>query len=53
VKGKIDIDLMAGLSLDPRYEYVTISEYRSKWSNFMFKMGRIEQNPESWNDLFW
>ncbi|MEI7712790.1 MAG: ABC transporter substrate-binding protein [Rhodospirillales bacterium] len=53
VKGKIDIDLMVGLLQDPRYKYVLTPRSMTKWSDFMFKMGRIKHKPESWKDLYW
>ncbi len=52
-KGKIDIDLMVGLLKDPRYKYILAPHAMTKWSDFMFKMGRIKAKPETWKDLFW
>lgn len=52
-KGKIDIDLMVGLLQDPRYKYILTPSSMTKWSDFMFKMGRIKAKPDSWKDLFW
>jgi len=52
-KGKIDIDLMVGLLNDPRYKYILAPRAMTKWSDFMFKMGRIKAKPDSWKDLFW
>ena len=53
VKGKIDIDLMVGLLLDSRYKYILTPSSMTKWSDFMFRMGRIKHKPDSWKDLFW
>ena len=52
-KGKIDIDLLVGLLNDPRYKYILTPHSMTKWSDFMFKMGRIKAKPETWKDLFW
>lgn len=52
-KGKIDIDLMVELLKDPRYKYILTPHAMTKWSDFMFRMGRIKIKPETWKDLFW
>ena len=38
---------------DPRYKYILAPHAMPKWSDFMFKMGRIKAKPETWKDLFW
>ena len=52
-KGKIDIELLVSLITDPRYKYVLVPRSMTKWSDFMFRMGRIKSKPDSWKDLFW
>ena len=52
-KGKIDIDLMVGLLKDPRYKYILTPHAITKWSDFMFRMGRIKAKPDSWKDVYW
>ena len=44
---------VVGLLNDPRYKYILTPHAMTKWSDFMFKMGRIKAKPETWKDLFW
>ena len=52
-KTKIDLDMMVGMLNDPAYRYIMTPHATMKWVNFMAKVGRLKNPPDSWKDLFW